>query len=352
MLIPDVRRSGMKDVKVCAIVVLYNNLEEIKSITEALLKQTKFIEQIIYVDNSHIEFTYEIRNYLKSISNRNTFLYYRTKRNLGSAGGYALGMEIALKSEVDFVWLNDQDGIPSTTCLNNLIEEYRKHQKECIYAPKIISIEENKELRNFRSKVNSFLNPYNPKEARIENIIDIVGTTGVMIHKKVIENIGVYNNNICFVGNEDKEYSLRAKNNGIEIIIVKESIYYHPDLSIKYKRKTSIIDCMPYIRKFLPLYLGAVYTGSERTIASTISSAYINKQYGKPGFKQINYFYSVLKTLVKRIIDQRICIQETLSSYRKGDVLGRNTNVLYRVKDWQSNVELYECFDSKLEESV
>ncbi|MEL7146546.1 MAG: hypothetical protein AAFO69_09285, partial [Bacteroidota bacterium] len=45
---------------------------------------------------------------------------HQCNRNLGSAGGYHLGIELALASACDFIWLLDQDNFPALDALDKL----------------------------------------------------------------------------------------------------------------------------------------------------------------------------------------------------------------------------------------
>ena len=53
--------------------------------------------------------------------------YLSSARNLGGAGGFALGMLHALALGADWVWCADDDGRPADTVLRTLLDSARKH---------------------------------------------------------------------------------------------------------------------------------------------------------------------------------------------------------------------------------
>ena len=49
----------------------------------------------------------------------------RLERNLGSAGGYASGIERALAAGAQYIWLLDDDNIPEQDCIEELLAAWR-----------------------------------------------------------------------------------------------------------------------------------------------------------------------------------------------------------------------------------
>lgn len=335
------------NIKVCAVITVYNNIEEVEKITKSLYLQTRPINCCIFIDNSDGKFKTQIKNFIiRSSVNRN-IIYVKTKNNIGSAGGFAIGMQIAALCDYDFIWLNDQDGIPSENCLYNLLEAYKKNSDISILAPLILSIENSTELLNFRSKLNIFLNSY--KYINTNNCfkIDIAGTTGILIHKDIINKIGVYNNKVCFVGNEDKEYSLRLAKNKINIYCIRNAIYYHPDLSIKHnKKKNIVISNYPIIKLIIPLYLGCVYKDNKVDYYSTLSMSFINYAYGHVVLKYVNILYSVLRLILTRVINSKINLIETLKVYNKGKQLAKKYLYYYYLLNIDDEIKYTEYINS------
>lgn len=316
-------------IKVCAIVTVYNNITEVKAITSSLYLQTRPIDCLIYVDNSDDKYKFDIRNYILSVSVNKNVIYIKTKKNIGSAGGFAIGMQYAVLNNFDFIWLNDQDGIPSEDCLFNLLEVYNLNSSASVYSPLILSTENKAELLYFRSKLNIFLNYLDYVNRNNCFKIDVVGTTGILIHKSIINNIGVYNDEICFVGNEDIEYSLRLAKNKINIYCVRKAVYYHPDLFIKHNNKKSLVKKLPIIKHLIPLFFGYTFNNNQISYYNTLSMSFINYAYGHIIFKQLNIVYSILRLLLAKIFDNKINTLETLIIYCSGILLTKKYSYYY-----------------------
>ena len=92
---------------VCAVVVTHRRPEQLAKSLDVVTTQTRMIDHLIVVDNDHDE---QVSELVASQAVRSTYL--GSRRNLGGAGGFALGMLHALALGADWVWLADDDGRP------------------------------------------------------------------------------------------------------------------------------------------------------------------------------------------------------------------------------------------------
>jgi rhamnopyranosyl-N-acetylglucosaminyl-diphospho-decaprenol beta-1,3/1,4-galactofuranosyltransferase len=93
---------------VCAVVVTHRRVEALAGSLSAVTGQTRAPDHLIVVDNDDDP---RVRELVTAQPVPNT--YVRSRRNLGGAGGFALGMLQALASGADWVWLADDDGRPA-----------------------------------------------------------------------------------------------------------------------------------------------------------------------------------------------------------------------------------------------
>lgn len=104
--------------RIVAIVVTYNRLEMLKECIEALLKQSQPCD-ILVVNNASTDdtekYVLEISNIYKNIS------YHNTGKNLGGAGGFHIGIKLAVESGYDYVWIMDDDCISKVNTLKNFV---------------------------------------------------------------------------------------------------------------------------------------------------------------------------------------------------------------------------------------
>ncbi|MCV7176788.1 galactofuranosyltransferase GlfT1 [Mycolicibacterium sphagni] len=93
--------------KVCAVVVTHRRPDELAKSLDALSAQTRMVDHLIVVDNDCDD---RVRDLVAGQPIPSTYL--GSRRNLGGAGGFALGMLHALTLGADWVWLADDDGRP------------------------------------------------------------------------------------------------------------------------------------------------------------------------------------------------------------------------------------------------
>src|SRR6201996_825378 len=96
---------------VCAVVVTHRRPDELAKSLDALSSQSRQLDQLIVVDNDFSEDGDDaVRDLVAGQPIPTTYL--GSRRNLGGAGGFALGILHALALGADWVWLADDDGHP------------------------------------------------------------------------------------------------------------------------------------------------------------------------------------------------------------------------------------------------
>ena len=105
--------------KIAAIIVTYNRKELLAECMEAVLGQTYPVDEVILIDNTSTDGTYEHvmgKNLIKD-----NVVYKRMKENLGGAGGFYTGIRCAYEKGADWIWIMDDDTIPMPSALEELI---------------------------------------------------------------------------------------------------------------------------------------------------------------------------------------------------------------------------------------
>jgi GT2 family glycosyltransferase len=102
---------------VCAVVPTYNRKDSLQQCLEALLRQSRRLDEIVVIDNASTDGTEEI------IRGRfgGRVSYVRLPENRGSAGGFYVGMKLAWEHRHDWIWCMDNDAIPDHDCLEKLL---------------------------------------------------------------------------------------------------------------------------------------------------------------------------------------------------------------------------------------
>jgi len=106
--------------KVCVVTVTYGQRWLVlKQVIDRVLL-SNCVSRIVVVDNNS---TYRIAEHLKD----DKITIITNTENLGSAGGYKLGIELAINdSECDYIWLLDDDNLPEINVVEKLVDKYRE----------------------------------------------------------------------------------------------------------------------------------------------------------------------------------------------------------------------------------
>ena len=103
---------------VVAVIVAYNRRELLLEALAALQAQTAPLHAVVLIDNHSDDDSAEVaRAFWPALD------VVRLSRNTGGAGGFATGLAVALsRYRPDWVWLMDDDTIPTDTALERLLE--------------------------------------------------------------------------------------------------------------------------------------------------------------------------------------------------------------------------------------
>lgn len=104
--------------RVAAIVVTYNRRELLQENIESLLAQIPEVPDILIIDNNSTDGT---RDMLESYIADNKIHYYNTGANLGGAGGFQRGIKLAAEFGYKYIWVMDDDCMPTKTALKEFM---------------------------------------------------------------------------------------------------------------------------------------------------------------------------------------------------------------------------------------
>jgi len=106
------------------VVVTYNKVNYLKKCLSAIENQSFPIKKIIVIDNSSTDGT---KDYMSLKMQRDSrYHYVRLDSNIGGAGGFNRGLKELVKfKDIDYAWIMDDDTIPSTSALEELVNGFR-----------------------------------------------------------------------------------------------------------------------------------------------------------------------------------------------------------------------------------
>ena len=207
--------------KVIAVVVTYNRQALLSECIAALRKQSRPLDAILVINNDSTDLTELWLQKQKDI-------YFVTQKNVGSSGGFSTGIKWAYQKGYSWVWCMDDDGYPKEDALENLLEADDGTLKlmNCAVIDK-------SDKRSFVWKTQQ----YKHIDEVDCNIIDGIGHpfNGTLLHRRVIERVGVPLPKYFLWGDETEYYYRIVKRNKIPVCTVTKSIHYHPSAAFSVK---------------------------------------------------------------------------------------------------------------------
>ena len=122
---------------VCAIVVTYKRKVLLTECLAAVLSQTHPVTSILVIDNASNDGTADL---FASDAPDPRIRYVRLDNNLGGAGGFHKGLELASEGTAEWFWLMDDDTVAKPDALAELISAWQRfpiEQKPRVLASKV-----------------------------------------------------------------------------------------------------------------------------------------------------------------------------------------------------------------------
>jgi rhamnopyranosyl-N-acetylglucosaminyl-diphospho-decaprenol beta-1,3/1,4-galactofuranosyltransferase len=212
--------------RVAAIVVTFNRYDLLKACLEQLLQQSTPPDRIIVIDNASTDCTAQL---LRENYSNPQISYIRLPENIGGAGGFAFGIDAAMKQGFDWYWLMDDDASPEPAALELLLKETRNETD--IYASSAIAQHEKQTALCWpvtRSRPDQACRNIHAYDD-LGQVESVQGAPflGLLIHRKLVEQIGLPASEF-FISGDDMEYCARARTHGARIFQVKSSVIRHP----------------------------------------------------------------------------------------------------------------------------
>lgn len=209
--------------KVCAIVVTYNRKTMLEGCVRALLGQTYENFDIFIIDNGSTDGTQKlIESYLSD-----RIKYFNTGSNLGGAGGFYYGLKEAYKRKYEWMWIMDDDVIPTETALNELVIAL-EHVNKCSFLASAV-YSQNGSAMNTPEISKYSTNGYRFWYDKLEyGMVRIMHATFVslFINAQAIAKCGLPCKDY-FIWGDDTEYTMRIIGSYGAAYFVGKSKVYH-----------------------------------------------------------------------------------------------------------------------------
>lgn len=216
--------------EVICIIVTFNRADLLKKVVYSVLNQTKAISKLIIIDNNSQDNTLEIIESFKS--QYSNIIYHNTGSNLGGAGGFHAGFTIAENYSYEFLWVMDDDCLPDSNCLEELLRinvedvgivqpmRYNIDGSCAELSPVIYDL---KNPFKLNPKIKSVIDCYH--SLKDDSLIELHGVPfeGPLISKKLIQDVG-FPNPAFFIFYDDLDFSIRARKLGYKIFCSRKAI--------------------------------------------------------------------------------------------------------------------------------
>ncbi len=221
----------------CAVVVTHRRPDELAKSLDALAAQTRTIDHLVVVDNDSADSGDDrVRDLVAGQPFPTTYL--GSRRNLGGAGGFALGMLHALALGADWVWCADDDGRPQDAdVLSTLLACAERHHLAEV-SPMVCDLDDPARLafplrrglvwRRYVSELRDAM----PGQDFLPGIASLFN--GALFRAATLEAVGVPDLRL-FVRGDEVEVHRRLVRSGLPFGTCLDAVYLHPHGADEFK---------------------------------------------------------------------------------------------------------------------
>jgi len=218
---------------VYAVLVTYRRPDELAKSLDVLTAQTRTPDHLIVVDNDDDD---RVRDLVAGQPIPTTYL--GSHRNLGGAGGFALGILHALALGADWVWLADDDGRPQDTHVLATLLDCAGNHALAEVSPMVCDLDDPQRLafplrrglvwRRHASELRT----EGPDQDLLPGITSLFN--GALFRASTLIAVGVPDLRL-FVRGDEVELHRRLVRSGLPFGTCLNAIYLHPNGSAEFK---------------------------------------------------------------------------------------------------------------------
>ena len=188
----------------------------------AIGSQSRKVDIYVIVDNASTDGT---REFLESHGwcGRQDVEVLFAQQNLGGAGGFSVGLQLALRRGADWIWMMDDDAKPHEDALAELMVVATEPSD--IYGSLAVNGADTSWLMTITETSAFTTGVADQVPARAQ--VQMLPFLGFMIHRELVNRIGLPDPGF-FIAADDVEYCVRAKKSGARIIVAGRSRIEHP----------------------------------------------------------------------------------------------------------------------------
>ena len=207
------------------VIVTYNRAALLRECLEAVEAQSHPYDWIVVVDNASTDGTGQI---LEQKEPDPRYVIRREKENIGGSGGFAHGVKAAYETGADWITIIDDDAILTESFLDEMKRAAEQDQGAylCYAGVPLTDGIRPGHRRRVTGKLVKKERPVPVSEYEQERFLcDIASFCGLMVHRKVIAEIG-FPEERFFIWYDDTEYCLRIAKK-TKIVNINRAVIYH-----------------------------------------------------------------------------------------------------------------------------
>ncbi|WP_099024122.1 galactofuranosyltransferase GlfT1 [Mycolicibacterium palauense] len=218
---------------ICAVIVTHRRPDELTKSLDAVAAQSRRPDHLIVVDNDCDD---RVRDLVAGQPLPTTYL--GSRRNLGGAGGFALGMLHALALGAEWIWLADDDGRPADSAvLANLLACAERHGLAEV-SPMVCDFDDPQRLAFplrrglvWRRRVSELRT-----EGSAQDLLPGIASlfNGALFRATTLEAVGVPDLRL-FVRGDEVEMHRRLVRSGLPFGTCLDAVYLHPQGGDEFK---------------------------------------------------------------------------------------------------------------------
>ena len=214
--------EGPANPRIVAVVVTFNRLPLLQRLV-ARLAETEGLAEVLVVDNASTDGTGEWLAAQPAPVRTLTL-----PDNRGGAGGFHAGLQQAVDSGADLVWLMDDDGIPEPDCLKILLDQ----EDLDFWGPAVLAEQDQSRLCfpiRLPGRATVVHRMAEVELAARDGLIAdvVIPFNGVLVTRELVERIGTPREEF-FIWGDDVEYLWRARRAGARTGTVVAARFLHP----------------------------------------------------------------------------------------------------------------------------
>jgi rhamnopyranosyl-N-acetylglucosaminyl-diphospho-decaprenol beta-1,3/1,4-galactofuranosyltransferase len=217
---------------VVAVVVTRHRSQLLAESLKVIATQTRVPDHLVVVDNGPDE---PARDVVEECPIPSTYL--PSRRNLGGAGGFALGMLHALALGAEWIWLGDDDGRPSDDHALETLMEVAETRRLAAVSPVVVNIEKPDRLAfPLRRGLTWKRRPEELADAPGADFLPGIASffNGALFRAATLDVVGVPDYRLFFRGDE-VELHRRVVRSGLPFGTTLRTRFVHPDGSDEFK---------------------------------------------------------------------------------------------------------------------